>query len=599
MALARLLPVLWAVCPVSAWITLTQARFGVRAEKIYNESIGIGVADPQATLGYLWAQPGLAREDRGLGSSITWAWDENLCDLIVPRFEEHFWAIPLVSCASVKASVHRAFDTWAMNSRFLKFTDVSERCIAEGYTGEPTCPFAEIWVTPLNRSRMPALDSDPIVSKPIAVFTTDFRGTNGKVPTRTWVTNSTTIITGNTTTTLIETDSETRRVIETVGGIISLRTGKGKVCWYLDSGFCRPFHTWKHAWNSPSAAYAVGVTILFTLWLLIVLVVAIATGIIARRGVIKQKGVQLDDIGFSMTDDEKKERKPLMERICIVIVSEYSVTFMSLRVLLLILPWPFFTAMFSTCWGCYDFEAAVAHEVGHLLGFGHPDLAPWEHLPEYPAEGANVYHAGLAAGAPLTNTSYDCLSPWAAVTNGVPEGVAVDSWTKLRPSIMEAFTRHNPRSCLTSDDLEGLNVMYPDCSGVALEPICTKPSLNLGWLRMCLYLVVPFFIAVLASALLQYMAARRLRVGTCGYVKEQDTSNGDDAVVGPPPPAQLTGRKTNSQVDGYDAAREASRSWRPTPARNAPQAVGRSVKKLREAPQAFGRSVRNMVKTFI
>ena len=71
-----------------------------------------------------------------------------------------------------------------------------------------------------------------------------------------------------------------------------------------------------------------------------------------------------------------------MERICIVIVSEYSVTFMSLRVLLLILPWPFFTAMFSTCWGCYDFEAAVAHEVGHLLGFGHPDLAPWEHLPE-------------------------------------------------------------------------------------------------------------------------------------------------------------------------------------------------------------------------
>ena len=32
------------------------------------------------------------------------------------------------------------------------------------------------------------------------------------------------------------------------------------------------------------------------------------------------------------------------------------------------------------CWDCYDFEAAVAHEMGHVLGFGHPDAEPEANL---------------------------------------------------------------------------------------------------------------------------------------------------------------------------------------------------------------------------
>ena len=40
----------------------------------------------------------------------------------------------------------------------------------------------------------------------------------------------------------------------------------------------------------------------------------------------------------------------------------------------------FYVHFFLPCWQCYDFEAAIAHEIGHVLGFGHPDTAPHENL---------------------------------------------------------------------------------------------------------------------------------------------------------------------------------------------------------------------------
>ena len=43
---------------------------------------------------------------------------------------------------------------------------------------------------------------------------------------------------------------------------------------------------------------------------------------------------------------------------------------------LLVFPPIFYDQIFLPCWDCYDFEAAIAHEVGHVLGFDHP-----EHLP--------------------------------------------------------------------------------------------------------------------------------------------------------------------------------------------------------------------------
>ena len=84
--------------------------------------------------------------------------------------------------------------------------------------------------------------------------------------------------------------------------------------------------------------------------------------------------------------------------------------------------------------------------------------------------------------------------------------------TEVRPSLMIDLSLHNPRSCLTADDVEALNVLYPDCEGGMLEPVCEKPALNLGWLRMFLYIQGPALFALGLAALAHHLAARQLGI---------------------------------------------------------------------------------------
>jgi hypothetical protein len=492
----QLLLLLSAARPAHAWVSTTQARFGTTIATIYNESLGIGEGDKQTSLGYLWNLPGATTDVTGLGGSITWAWDERLCDDLQPRFEENFWGISLVSCASIKASMHRAFDTWAMNSRHVKFTDVSDQCAAAGHPHAIDCPLAEIWVTSLTASEASAHATEPIVSTPRASFTTFFRYTNGVYPRRAFGSGPTA-------------HWVNRKVAEVTGGTLAFRE-TDDVCWYLDSQFCSGFHDWKSAWGSPAAAYAVGVTIWFTLWFIAIVGMVIFTVMHARQS--NRDRLKADDVKLDMVEDEPvaPPKRPRLDRLCRVL-DEFTIVGTSLRLLLILLPWPFFSAIFGTCWSCFDFEAATAHEVGHLLGLGHPDLVPHETISNFAATGVNSYHAGLASGVPLNNVS--CLHPWADVRQGVPDGAAIDSFTSQRPSIMNAFTKHNPHACLEVDDLEALNVLYPDCQGGTLTPVCDKPALNLGWLRMLLFVGGPYLIVLLIAMFVHHLAARQLGRG--------------------------------------------------------------------------------------
>merc|ERR1711907_269715 len=64
---------------------------------------------------------------------------------------------------------------------------------------------------------------------------------------------------------------------------------------------------------------------------------------------------------------------------------------------------------------------------------------------------------------------------------------------------MEAFTVHPSGVCLQTDDLEGLNTLYPSCSEVVLEPNCLETELNYGNVRAVIFVVLPFLFSLIIS----------------------------------------------------------------------------------------------------
>ena len=46
-------------------------------------------------------------------------------------------------------------------------------------------------------------------------------------------------------------------------------------------------------------------------------------------------------------------------------------------------------------------------------------------------------------------------------------------------------------ACLFPDDLEGLNTLYPACTGAVTNVVCAKSTLNTGYLRLCFYISTP------------------------------------------------------------------------------------------------------------
>ena len=487
----------------SAWISTSQARFGLSIEAIYNEtSLGKSEGEPTTSLGYLWSLPHASRDPLGLGGSITWQWDERLCDVLT--FKESFWNIPFGSCSATKASLNRALDTWASNSRHIKFTDVSMQCAEEGYA-RARCPHAEIWVTSMEALRDDGLATTtadrqkvadalaqglPTLSVAVPQYSprpgSDFQYTNGLRAMRN-----------------IGSDANPawvrRTVTEVTGGTLAFRTSD--TCWYLDTAFCRSFHGWKKFWGQPEAAQGVGVALLFALWGLAVLAMFATTTIdclwACRRNAAKAKARKADELPPPATRLGRLKQ----------VVHGFSVLGTALRVLLLIVIWPYYNAMFVNCWDCYDFEAGAAHEMGHLLGLGHPELAPRETIGGYSPAGDNSYHVGLSQGVPFDNVT--CLTPWDGVRPGVPPefgdvlGAGGVMTSRTRPSIMYDFNKHNPRVCLEDDDLEAINVLYPDCMGAPTVPVCAKPPLNLGWLRSLL-VSVAFILCWLFAALLKW-----------------------------------------------------------------------------------------------
>ena len=146
------------------------------------------------------------------------------------------------------------------------------------------------------------------------------------------------------------------------------------------------------------------------------------------------------------------------------------------RLLMLWAPPILYIFIFLPCWECYDFEAAAAHEVGHALGLMHPDQAV--------ASGTNLMWSGIGDG---TARAAPCDDPWSAVVAAPPDA-------SVAPSIMLAFTQFNKGVCLSQDDLDALNTLYPLCDHRVATPQCYKTESYIGLMRLGVLVGVPVII---------------------------------------------------------------------------------------------------------
>ena len=116
-----------------------------------------GEDGPNGTLDR-WALPENMSTAESLGAGISWAWDPQLCDKLMPLFPEEtqlqayasvFFDMPkFIDCDLIKRMMQRAMASWAAANHNIRFFEVTTRC-TESYAANYVPPkFINLTTTP-------------------------------------------------------------------------------------------------------------------------------------------------------------------------------------------------------------------------------------------------------------------------------------------------------------------------------------------------------------------------------------------------------------------------------------------------------------------
>ena len=409
---------------------------------------------------YRWSMTGSSQfaAGDGLSNSISWALHPSFCEALLPNFPENDMRtlFTFLDCTIMRNAIATAFDTWAMNHRTIAFYDATDECVSElsavaAEKDEIECSRSEVIIMPSSSS---FYEFEYTMDRQVAYVRPHTNSIDWRP--------------------------------RTTGGVyvdgIGMRrahmvvASKG-TCWYLDATFCYAFNQWNRGDGLVRTVLQTTVVFFFTSGILYTAYVAVSIGLAAggcERRLRMLRNASDDRVSRRLNTDGMS----VLGRRIVRMVSTYR-HFSTCKIMLSLLSMTsspiFYYNIFLPCWECYDFEATMAHEVGHLLGFTHPDQMP----------GMNLRAMRTRNGS--------CSNPLDAVELAPPEEGVLDT-------LMTSMTKHRGRTCLTADDLEGLFYLYPpECDGLDnatvagwKTPKCTKQPRLLGFVRLFFLIFTPY-----------------------------------------------------------------------------------------------------------
>jgi hypothetical protein len=400
--------------------------------------------------GVTWSYPydGLVGLD-GLYGGIRWAVHPELCDRLLPMFlDGTYMFIRYVHCTTIRDAIAEAFSAWSHNHPLVQFHDVSDQCTADSLDDKGDCSHAQLTIS--------------------------FGAPNMDTTQAAYVEHDIDHIE-----TLVQTTSQVR-----VRGLATRRARmvlSNTMCWYMDSTFCVWFHrslfvfgfdvlqlTEVIMYSIECACVMMSFHVLFTF-------VAHAKGhesylrwifrCVCRTPLTTKERSNLD----AHTPRERIRRDLNKLSSCALLGFLFVFIFIPI----------FHTCVFLPCKNCHGFNGVLAHEIGHVIGFHHPDERPRMNL---------IQNAPFAPSNP-TSLYVNCSNPWHTVQlQTPPEGY---------DSIMNSKAKHRKTTCLTQNDVDGLYSLYPICDkyGMMVIPAvsCIESLKTQGILRLIVSVAIPFF----------------------------------------------------------------------------------------------------------
>ena len=191
----------------------------------------------------------------------------------------------------------------------------------------------------------------------------------------------------------------------------------------------------------------------------------------------------------------------------LILMELRSVTRLTLILFLILFPNLYYFMSFEPCFRCHSFEAALVHATGQALGFGevsdeatNMQLSPGTMIDSTTCAHANTTE--LLVESPFFESpgaAFCDFTQWWTCDNRI----GPNSSAMLRPDPLHTST------CLSAHDLEGLNWMYPSCSGARTFPVCPENDRNFGYLRLIYFCGGPIGIVAILAAISSKVLRKR------------------------------------------------------------------------------------------